>query len=328
MLKLGLLTMLLAMMTPQAAAVQDKPPIIVYVDGERMNFDRQHPYSERGVTLVPFRPIFAKLGLSMEWDALSRKVTGRKHNLLIELQIGSTTAWVNGKSYPLDVAPVLRDGQTFIPLRFVSEHAEREVIWNESKRLIYIAKRDDLIYYLVGEALRDTGSGQAGMVASDAKLSYSMKELKSDQALVEAKSVSSTEESIWHYRVGYIGGQWKVLNGQLRYVRFLRGEVMPAGDITTSQAYQVVIRAVLEASLADQADFHYTLGKLRYLSGDDREVRVRYQVLTKRTGDRYYPDHVTEHVTTLRLHQDGQWRIVETNVLSRDYRVDAVVGFR
>jgi hypothetical protein len=52
---------------------------------------------------------------------LSWSLTSAGSDRTIELTIDSTTALVDGGSVQLDVAPFIKDGRTFVPLRFISE---------------------------------------------------------------------------------------------------------------------------------------------------------------------------------------------------------------
>lgn len=52
---------------------------------------------------------------------LSWSLTSAGSDRTIELTINSTAALVDGGSVQLDVAPFIKDGRTFVPLRFVSE---------------------------------------------------------------------------------------------------------------------------------------------------------------------------------------------------------------
>ncbi|MDR1160633.1 MAG: copper amine oxidase N-terminal domain-containing protein, partial [Syntrophomonadaceae bacterium] len=56
----------------------------------------------------------------------------------ILLAIGSTTAIVNDNPGLLDVPPVIKDGYTMVPLRFIAEAAGYKVDWNEENRQVLI----------------------------------------------------------------------------------------------------------------------------------------------------------------------------------------------
>lgn len=117
-----------------AAAPKEKKPVEVYIDGERIPFSVQ-PIIESGATLVPFRPIFEKMGLKVDWDAKTRTVTGTKQTengeFKIKLIVGSQKAEVSpNKVINLQVAPRIINGSTMIPLRFVGEASSYKVFWD------------------------------------------------------------------------------------------------------------------------------------------------------------------------------------------------------
>lgn len=120
-----------------------KPRIDVYYEGERLEFDKQ-PVIQQGTTLVPFRALFERLGLVVEWDAATKTVTGTKKDVRIQLRIGEAIAQVNEENKPLSVAPQNIDGTTYVPLRFVGEALGKEVEWDGRNRQIRIGEIEQL----------------------------------------------------------------------------------------------------------------------------------------------------------------------------------------
>lgn len=59
-------------------------------------------------------------------------MTVTRGNTVIKLQIGSTTAYINGKPYTMNVAPELKFDRTYIPLRFAFEGLGYQVKWTPS----------------------------------------------------------------------------------------------------------------------------------------------------------------------------------------------------
>ncbi|MDD4664270.1 MAG: copper amine oxidase N-terminal domain-containing protein, partial [Caldisericia bacterium] len=59
-------------------------------------------------------------------------------NIAIQLDIGSTTAWVNGKAVSLTAAPEIVQSRTFVPLRFVGESMGAQIEWEASAQKITI----------------------------------------------------------------------------------------------------------------------------------------------------------------------------------------------
>ncbi|WP_248929243.1 copper amine oxidase N-terminal domain-containing protein [Paenibacillus hamazuiensis] len=119
------------------AAAAAERPVRVYLDGKAISFEVQ-PVLENGTTLVQFRPIFEKMGLTVGWDGETQTVTGTKDGLTIELVIDQTAAYVNGQPYELELAPRLVNGNTLVPLRFVSESCGKEVSWVQSTSSVYL----------------------------------------------------------------------------------------------------------------------------------------------------------------------------------------------
>lgn len=111
--------------------------IQVFIDGEKINFEEQ-PFIENGTTMVPFRPIFEKLGLDISWNGEAQTVFGINKRLWISLKVGNTSAVMNNQETKLSLAPSIVNGSTFVPLRFVGEATGKNVIWEDKTKSIYI----------------------------------------------------------------------------------------------------------------------------------------------------------------------------------------------
>ncbi len=119
--------------------------IPVYFDSQPMNLS-ENPIIENGTTIVPFRSIFEKLGFKVEWDATTQTIRGYNDEINILLKLGSTLATVNGENKQLSVAPKIVNGNTMVPLRFVSEAAGYDVGWNSERYYITVGENNqDLI---------------------------------------------------------------------------------------------------------------------------------------------------------------------------------------
>src|SRR5699024_5566355 len=89
-------------------------------------------------TMVPLRFFFEKLGADVGWDDATRKITVEKGDTLIEMQIDSLTAYVDGAESMLDAAPYIKNDRTMIPLRFLSENLGFSVGWDQDTYSAYI----------------------------------------------------------------------------------------------------------------------------------------------------------------------------------------------
>ena len=122
---LGLLAVLL-LCTPVFA----HPPITVYVDGAKVNFDQQ-PIIQNDRTLVPMRRIFEALDAEVFWDEPTQSVTAVSGNDVILFQIGRTALFKNGKqTYTMPVPAQIVNDRTLVPLRAVAESFGCDVAWD------------------------------------------------------------------------------------------------------------------------------------------------------------------------------------------------------
>lgn len=96
------------------------------------------PIARNNRTLLPIRFIAEALGAQVEWNADLQKVTIRRADLLIELYLGQTTAYVNGQPVVLDVAAFAENNRTYLPLRFIAENLGATVLWDQPTQSVTI----------------------------------------------------------------------------------------------------------------------------------------------------------------------------------------------
>jgi hypothetical protein len=79
----------------------------------------------------------------MDWDSEEEKVTIRVHEKLIELWIDQPIAHINGEPVSIDstnekVCPQIKNGRTFLPLRFTAENLGYQVEWDAPSQTIHL----------------------------------------------------------------------------------------------------------------------------------------------------------------------------------------------
>jgi len=120
---------------------QKTSAIRVNIDGRQIVFD-VNPLIVDGRTLVPMRRIFETFGLSVDWDNVTRSAQGTSSNISIKFTIGSNKALINNQEKTLDVPASIINGRTMIPLRFLAENMDYNVIWVGPSNLILISQSD------------------------------------------------------------------------------------------------------------------------------------------------------------------------------------------
>ncbi len=88
------------------------------------------PIIINGRTLVPIRAIAEAMGGTVEWNENERSVTITLGEHTVRLLVYKPFAEVDGKYKALDVAPEIIGGRTMVPVRFVAENLNVDVLWD------------------------------------------------------------------------------------------------------------------------------------------------------------------------------------------------------
>lgn len=108
------------------------------VDGMNVQTDVP-PVIVDGRTLVPVRALFESLGATVGWEESTQTATATKGSTVISMQIGNTTAYVNGVAKTLDVPAQTIEGRTMAPARFVAESLNATVNWDSASDTVKIS---------------------------------------------------------------------------------------------------------------------------------------------------------------------------------------------
>lgn len=90
-----------------------------------------------GRTMMPLKKTFELFGLKVSWDQKTQTVEALTDvGNAIVLQIGNKTAKVGAKSYPLDVAPLVIDGRTYVPVAFIANAVGHPATWDATNKQV------------------------------------------------------------------------------------------------------------------------------------------------------------------------------------------------
>jgi hypothetical protein len=73
--------------------------------------------------------------------------------LTIRLTAGAPTATVGDEERILDAPPMIVNGVTFVPLRFIGEALGADVTWNEALKVVFLAKGSSRVQLSIGSKL-------------------------------------------------------------------------------------------------------------------------------------------------------------------------------
>lgn len=101
------------------------------------------PVIINGRTLIPVRGMSEAMGADVDWDNTDKTVTITKENVAIKLTIDSTTAYLNNEEKTLDTAPVILNGRTMLPARFIAESFGYDVTWDNDNKTILVTYKNN-----------------------------------------------------------------------------------------------------------------------------------------------------------------------------------------
>lgn len=114
----------------------DTTPSIV-LDGVTINQQTGAPAENIGKTvMVPIRIVSENLGYKVKWEKETQSVQVQKGNSMIQMTAGKDAATVNGNVVNLDSPPLIKQGTTLVPLRFVGEGMGLRVGWDNGTKTV------------------------------------------------------------------------------------------------------------------------------------------------------------------------------------------------
>jgi hypothetical protein len=120
--------------------------VTVFINGEQVIFPDQKPIIIRGRTMVPLRVIFEHQDVQAEvkWNEVERTVTATDRTgktIVFRINENNYRVQEKGKEGQIkytDVAPIIENERTLLPLRALSESLDFQVDWIDKERKVEI----------------------------------------------------------------------------------------------------------------------------------------------------------------------------------------------
>lgn len=99
------------------------------------------PYIESGRTMMSVKAVADALDMDVEYEAETKTVTITSKDAtprVMKLKIGEKMLVVGDNPVPLDVAPVIKDGRTFVPVSYISKFFDAETKWDGKLRMVTV----------------------------------------------------------------------------------------------------------------------------------------------------------------------------------------------
>jgi sugar lactone lactonase YvrE len=117
----------------------------VVLDSEIITFD-EAPELANGRTMVPVRAVSEALGYVVEFENNDQTIKLTKGNITVALYVGHPEISIDTgdnvmDKKDLDSAPYIKNGRTYVPLRFISEEFGLDVQWNSSSKTVILREK-------------------------------------------------------------------------------------------------------------------------------------------------------------------------------------------
>jgi len=107
--------------------------------GEKYTLDAA-PIVFNDRTMLPARFVAEQLGATVVWIGDKSEVVIAKDDIVINLYIDSTSAYVNGEKVTLESPAFVKDDRTYCPVRFICESLGATVEWAEDTNEVIITR--------------------------------------------------------------------------------------------------------------------------------------------------------------------------------------------
>ncbi len=235
---------LTAMLTGTALAAEPEAGISVQLNGEFIVFDDAVPEITNDRTFLPFRAVLEAIGAEVGYDAETSTVSAKRDGVDMSMVLGQNTAAIvedgQTRTVEMDVAAYVKNGRTYVPVRFVAEAFGCNVGWDANSRTVIIVDVETLL-------------GGATFDLMDNFAAYCAKQEKGqNMAVTGALNLEVADKSGEYFSKpitakGTIDGITSDTRAQLGWELKLSGLSELAADSAGSPMEQVMLQAMLSA---------------------------------------------------------------------------------
>ncbi|MBF8981916.1 hypothetical protein IZY60_00040 [Lutibacter sp. B2] len=119
--------------------------IYCVVDGHELTFEKEEnmgmPFiDENNRTLIPVRKPFEIIGAKVYFDEKNNIVIAKKDDITLEIPINKDYIKINDEIVKMDTKAFVKDGRTYMPLRYVFEGFNYNIEWHKESKTVIINK--------------------------------------------------------------------------------------------------------------------------------------------------------------------------------------------
>lgn len=147
-----LMVLLACLFLPAAALAAEAPEIGVQLNGNALQFTDAAPVMENNRVYVPFRAVFEALEADVTYDKATSTITAQKGETTVRFVIGDVDVVVDGDMViKTDAASFVRDGRTYVPVRFAAQSLGVTVGWDSMTKTVVMLDKAALKESMKGQ---------------------------------------------------------------------------------------------------------------------------------------------------------------------------------
>ena len=138
MIRKAIFTMAVMMLLTSACYAQDN--IKVVVNHNEVQFEEQGPEIIRDRTYIPLRSLLEMMGCELRYNSVTSVIRIYKNDTTYAVRIGSPYLYnYNTKVViKMEDVPIIKNGRTLVPIRYMTELAGAEVSWLDAERTVNV----------------------------------------------------------------------------------------------------------------------------------------------------------------------------------------------
>lgn len=115
----------------------------VVVSGKPLLFSRNSaegvPYVDaQNRVMVPLRKCLEHIGATVRYDEKTRQISAAANGVELSCTVGQPELAVNGTAVKMDTAASVKEGRTYVPVRFIYEAFGKTVAWHDNSRTVIV----------------------------------------------------------------------------------------------------------------------------------------------------------------------------------------------
>jgi len=143
-------------------------------------------------TMVPLKFLMDTLGYQVSWNAETYQVTALRNTHEMLLTIGDETLIIDGETYVSDVAPLIINDRTYVPLAIITRATGADVTWISDTRTVVVSEKLSYLNMFYGKGAYKSYSEIEEQLDSVDQIAYawSRVEMNDGQVLLNTTSIN------------------------------------------------------------------------------------------------------------------------------------------